>query len=93
MGEVIPLENRRFDASLNAVLAALPPANTARWVAHRKAAVVKAIDCGALTEEEAAKRYALSAEELSSWRESLAAHGLSALRATRLQHYRNTHDG
>lgn len=93
MGEVVPLSEKRSDATLSAVRAALPPANTARWVAHRKAAVVKAIECGALTEEEAARRYALSAEELASWRDSLAAHGLSALRATRVQHYRNTHGG
>ena len=90
MGDVINLNDRRKAASLAAIRDALPPEDTARWVAQRKAMVVVAIDCGAISTEEAGERYALSEEELSSWRESLAAHGVSALHATRVQHYRNT---
>lgn len=67
----------------------LPPEDTTRWVASRKAAVVKAVDVGALTEIEVCERYDLSEEELAIWRESLALHGKNALLVTKLQHFRN----
>ena len=67
----------------------LPPVDTKRWVASRKAAVVAAIRERLLSEEEACKRYGLSREELESWRTALDEHGVGALRATRLQLYRN----
>ena len=38
----------------------LPPPNTRRWVASRKATVVKAVVHGLLTQKEALDRYALS---------------------------------
>ena len=63
----------------------LPPANTNRWVARRKAAVVAALSSGALTMEEACRRYALSEEELLDWQRAFEAHGLSGLRATSLR--------
>ena len=66
----------------------LPAPDTRRWVASRKAAVVAAIRHGILTEEGACARYGLSPEELESWRAALDAHGVGALRATRLQLYR-----
>lgn len=66
----------------------LPPANVTRWTIRRKAMVVVAIANGALTAEEACRRYQLSEDELRSWQEVYAAHGLQGLRSTRLQQYR-----
>jgi transposase-like protein len=63
----------------------LPPVNTNRWVARRKAAVVAALSSGAITMEEVCRRYALSEEELLTWQRAFEAHGLSGLRATRLR--------
>jgi transposase-like protein len=67
----------------------LPPIDTKRWVASRKAAVVAAIRHKVITEAEACRRYGLSMEELDSWRTALEEHGVGALRATRLQLYRS----
>jgi transposase-like protein len=67
----------------------LPPVDTKRWVASRKAAVVAAIRQNVITEEEACRRYGLSMEELDSWRSALDEYGVGALRATRLQLYRS----
>jgi transposase-like protein len=66
-------------------MADLPPANTNRWVARRKAAVLAALRSGAITMEEACRRYALSEEELLTWQRAFEAHGLPGLRATRLR--------
>ena len=44
----------------------LPPIDTARWVARRKAQVVAAVSGGLLTFEEACERYSLTLEELAS---------------------------
>jgi transposase-like protein len=66
-------------------MADLPPANTNRWVARRKAAVLAALRSGAITMEEACRRYALSEEELLAWQRAFEAHGLPGLRATRLR--------
>ena len=46
----------------------LPDPMTRRWVASRKAAVVKAVIYGLITEAEARERYALSEEEFALWR-------------------------
>ena len=67
----------------------LPPANTRRWVARRKAAVVAAVQSGKITLEEACQRYQLTEEEFRSWQRAYEAHGLPGLRATRLQQYRS----
>ena len=66
-------------------MADLPPADTNRWVARRKAAVLAALRSGAITMEEACRRYALSEEELLAWERAFEAHGLSGLRATHLR--------
>jgi transposase-like protein len=66
-------------------MADLPPANTNRWVARRKAAVIAAMRSGAITMEEVCRRYALSEEELLAWQRAFETHGLSGLRATRLR--------
>ncbi len=69
----------------------LPPSDTVRWVIRRKAELVAAIRGGLLSLENACERYQLSEEELESWANSLARHGLRGLRSTKLQLYRKSH--
>ncbi|OZB16349.1 MAG: hypothetical protein B7X55_08115 [Rhodobacterales bacterium 34-62-10] len=66
----------------------LPPADTTRWVASRKAAVVRAVLCGLISRAEALERYALSDDEFDSWISAVRQHGIAALRATAVQKYR-----
>jgi len=66
----------------------LPPSDTVRWVIRRKAELVAAIRGGLLSLDDACERYQLSEEELESWANSLAQHGLRGLRSTKLQLYR-----
>lgn len=68
--------------------AGLPPANTKRWVVSRKAQVVRAVEDGVISLEQASDRYSLSHEEFENWRDLIKAHGTRALRATRIQDYR-----
>jgi transposase-like protein len=74
-----------------APMTSLPPAETRRWVARRKAAVVAAVQGGKITLEEACRRYNLSEEEFREWQRAFEAHGLPGLHATRLQQYRTSH--
>lgn len=67
----------------------LPPANTRRWVASRKAAVVKAVRHGLVSEAEACETWGLSEEELGSWLAHVERHGEIALKATAVQRFRN----
>lgn len=66
----------------------LPAPTTTRWVASRKAAVVKAVSHGLLSVEEAIRTYALSEEELESWRTAVDRHGEKALKTTAIQQFR-----
>lgn len=66
----------------------LPPPDTHRWVARRKAVVVQAVRHGLLGREEALERYTLTDEELGSWEAAMGRHGAAALRATKVQQYR-----
>ncbi len=66
----------------------LPPVTTRRWVASRKAAVVRGVLYGLITQSEALKRYNLSEEEFSSWVSAVADHGEEALKATAIKRYR-----
>lgn len=66
----------------------LPPADTRRWVASRKAVVVKAVLYGLIGQTEALERYALSEEEFLLWRDAVEKHGEKALRVTTIQKYR-----
>lgn len=66
----------------------LPPADTRRWVASRKAVVVRAVIHGLITESEALERYGLSNEEFDLWRDGVARHGEKGLRVTAIQKYR-----
>ena len=65
----------------------LPPADTKRWVARRKAAVVAAVRSGAIGLEEACHRYELSGEEFLAWERGIENYGVPGLRTTRLQIY------
>lgn len=66
----------------------LPPVDTRRWVASRKAAVVKAVAAGLIDEEEALARYDLSEEEFSTWKQYVSRFGPKALKVTAVQKYR-----
>lgn len=66
----------------------LPSPDTRRWVARRKAAVVRAVQYGLISQDEAQSRYALSAEEFDEWRRAVETHGEVALKVTCLQRYR-----
>jgi hypothetical protein len=45
----------------------LPPINTLRWNAGRKAQVVAAVEAGMLSVAQACRRYGLSPEEFQEW--------------------------
>ena len=66
----------------------LPPPDTTRWVASRKAAVVRCLVYGLVTRAEVLDRYKLSDEELDSWLNAVKDHGENALRVTSLQRFR-----
>ena len=68
----------------------LPPTNTKRWVAKRKAQVVAAVRGGIITIEEACQRYSLSFDEFLIWQKNFDQHGLKGLRSTKVQRYRST---
>jgi hypothetical protein len=64
----------------------LPPSDTVRWTSHRKASVVRGVRSGAISLEEACRRYQLSAEEFQEWQEAIEAHGIGALYVSRSQY-------
>ena len=66
----------------------LPPPETRRWVASRKAVVVKAVLYGLLSRPDALERYALSEEEFDLWCKAIESHGIKALKVTAIQKYR-----
>ena len=66
----------------------LPDPSTRRWVASRKASVVRAVQAGLINREDALKMYALSDEEFDSWRALVVEHGEVALKTTFIQRYR-----
>ncbi|WGI20441.1 DUF1153 domain-containing protein [Amylibacter sp. IMCC11727] len=66
----------------------LPPKDTSRWVARRKAKVVAAVVSGLISEEEACETYALTTDELKEWINAVKSFGPAALRVTALQKYR-----
>lgn len=77
----------------SAEITMLPPPNTQRWVKSRKLAVIKAIENGVLSDEQACQRYSLSQEELDSWKSALNRHGPGALRTTHINRYRKPDTG
>lgn len=70
------------------MITSIPDGAAVRWCPSRKAAVLKAIQTGALTATEACRRYNLSEAELKTWEALLYLYGVRGLRTTRLQAYR-----
>ena len=68
----------------------LPSPMTRRWVASRKAAVVRGVVYGLLPLKEALETYGLSEDEFQEWRDAVETHGEAALKATALQRYRQS---
>ncbi len=66
----------------------LPAAETRRWVASRKACVVRAVASGLLSRDDAKQTYSLSDDELHEWEAAVRDHGEVALKATALQKFR-----
>jgi len=60
----------------------LPSSDVRYWVPRHKAAVVAAVSSGALSIDEACKRYMLSEEEFYSWKSTIDQYGVLGLRAT-----------
>ena len=56
------------------------PSGQERWVARRKAVVVRAIEHGLLSRDDAIERYALTEEELDCWIAAVAREGAAALK-------------
>jgi transcriptional regulator of nitric oxide reductase len=68
----------------------LPPPDTRRWVAQRKAQVVFGVQAGLITLKDACARYGLTPEEFASWQTMIKKHGIRGLRVTRLTQYRKS---
>ncbi len=68
----------------------LPDPRTRRWVASRKAAVVRAVGGGLITRDWAMNTYGLSAEELTGWQSAVESFGEEALKTTTIQRYRQS---
>ena len=66
----------------------LPPTATRRWVVSRKAAVVKGVRIGLITQQDAIARWDLSEDELNEWLTAVQDFGEIALKATAVQKYR-----
>lgn len=69
-------------------LADLPNPKTRRWVASRKAAVVRGVVYGLISQKDAQDRYAISEDEFLEWVRAVTEHGEAALKATTIQKYR-----
>jgi hypothetical protein len=67
-----------------------PPEDTRRWVASRKAAVVRGVVHGLITQDEALNRYGLSEDEFREWVLAVSRFGEEALKATTVQKFRQT---
>ncbi|MGB7316975.1 MAG: DUF1153 domain-containing protein [Planktotalea sp.] len=68
----------------------LPNPKTRRWVASRKAAVVRGVTYGLISKKEALERYCLSEEEFAHWVQAIAIYGEDALKTTATQRYRHS---
>ncbi|WND02736.1 DUF1153 domain-containing protein [Temperatibacter marinus] len=66
----------------------LPAANTSRWIARRKAAVIQGVQFGLLSKTDACDLYEISEEEFDSWENAIKTNGINALKITKLQKYR-----
>ncbi|MFT3689178.1 DUF1153 domain-containing protein [Paenirhodobacter sp.] len=66
----------------------LPPSDTRRWVASRKATVVNAVTYGLISRAEVLEKYNLSEEEYDIWANAVSKHGVAGLKVTAIQKYR-----
>lgn len=66
----------------------LPPKETRRWVASRKAVIVQAVAHGLIPRAEVLERYSLSDEEFELWVDAVRKHGVAGLKVTAIQKYR-----
>jgi len=69
--------------------ASLPARDTKRWIAHRKAELVAAVDGGLLTIEEVLQDYNIELEEFVSWQRGIDRLGMRGLWVTRSQKHRD----
>jgi hypothetical protein len=60
----------------NATFVHLPPPDTKRWTARRKASIVAAVLSSVITIEEGSQRYGLPVDEFLSWHNAMQRHGL-----------------
>lgn len=67
----------------------MPPPDTTRWVASRKAQVVAAVETGLMSIDEVMARYSLSHEEFYGWQRALHSAGVAGLRIAWAQHDRS----
>lgn len=63
-------------------LIGLPPCDTVRWTARRKAEIVAAVQRQQVTAEDACNWYGLSAEEFDEWCRATERGGVAGLRVT-----------
>jgi hypothetical protein len=89
--EIFPKRGKNL--ALKGAASALPPPDTKRWVARRKAVVVEAVHSGAIELAEVCRRYNLSVEEFAAWESAIERNGIPGLRVTRLQIYRDDAGG
>lgn len=73
-------------------LETLPPTSTKRWIAHRKAELVAAVDGGLLSIEEVCESYGIDLEEFVSWQRGVDRLGMRGLWVTRTQKYRDLYE-
>lgn len=66
----------------------LPPRDTRRWVASRKAVIVQAVTHGLITRAEVLERYGLSEEEFDLWSGAVEKFGIQGLKVTAIQKFR-----
>lgn len=66
----------------------LPSTDTRRWVASRKGAVVRGVNSGLISRDEALEMYDLSEDELDEWLGAVQTFGEVALKSTLVQKYR-----
>ena len=65
------------------IAADLPPPDTRRWNPKRKAQVVRAIESGVLTHQDACRLYRMAIEELLGWERARLESGERGLRVTK----------
>lgn len=68
----------------------LPPFDTVRWTAARKAAIVQAIAKGRIDAIDALRNYSMSAEELGLWQCAHHERGAEGLKVTKIVEHRRS---